>query len=161
MDIRDQKSFLDNPTRFAEALAQALPDVDTRLKECVADPYLIFARRLFTASENNHAAATVGGQAINDFADLCYELVTCRGRPALRVARSLFEHLVNFNDVLSDPDSLARYQAHHAVAAQIEAEAEIGVDRLRGGELKSARHLLRKLQSFAVVGDCCGLCSPA
>jgi Family of unknown function (DUF5677) len=145
MAIRDEESFVENPPRSAEALEQALPEVTKRLKACVADGLVVFARGLFTAADQNQAAATVADQAINDFVDLCYDLLTCRGRSALRVARSQFEHLVNFMDVLSDPDAQRRYEAHHAVAAQVEAAAEVGLDHLTGKELRSARHLLRKL----------------
>jgi hypothetical protein len=87
----------------------------------------------------------LGRPRSNDFVDLCYDLITCRGRSALRVARSQFEHLVNFMDMLSDPDAQRRYEAHHAVAAQVEAAAEVGLDHLTGKELRSARHLLKKL----------------
>jgi hypothetical protein len=145
MSTRDREFFVDNPSNFREALARALPEVSRRLNACVTDEYRVFARGVFTASEHNHAAATVAGQAINDFADLCYDLLTCRGRPGLRVARSMFEHLVNFADVLGDQSALARYQAHHAVAAQVEAGAAVGLNRLTGKELRSARHLLKKL----------------
>jgi hypothetical protein len=39
-----------------------------------------------------------------------------------------------------------RYERHYAVAAQAEADAAIGLNRLTGDEAKSARHMLRKLR---------------
>jgi hypothetical protein len=64
MTIRDEESFVANPPRYAEALDQALPEVTKRLKACVADGLVVFARGLFTAADKNQAAATVAGQAI-------------------------------------------------------------------------------------------------
>jgi Family of unknown function (DUF5677) len=144
LEIDARRSPLEAPDRFADILSDSLPEVHTRLDECLTQLGLL-VRNYFPAMEHNHAAATIANQAFNDFVDLCYDLLTCRGRPALRVSRALFEHLVNYVDVTTYPEAQQRYEAHHAVAAQVEADAAIGLNRLVGDEAKAARHTLRKL----------------
>jgi hypothetical protein len=145
MKIETNGSPLEGPSRFADVLAEALPQAISHIDDCLSQ-LLIFVRGHLPKLENNHAAATVFNQAVNDFSDLCFELVTCRGRPALRASRALFEHLINYRDVTDDPESQQRYERHHAVAAQVEADAEIGLNRLTGDVAKSVRHMLRKLR---------------
>jgi hypothetical protein len=144
LDVDTRGSPLEAPARFAEILSESLPEARQRLDNCLTQLGFL-VRSYFPAIEHNHAAATVANQAFNDFADLCYDLITCRGRPALRTARALFEHMVNYLDVSTDPEAQQRYEAHHAVAAQAEVDAEIGLNRLIGDEAKATRHALRKL----------------
>jgi hypothetical protein len=145
LDIDARGSPLEAPGRFAEILSESLPEACQRLDDCLTQLGLL-VRSYFPAIEHNHAAATVANQSFNDFADLCYDLITCRGRPALRTARALFEHMINYLDVSTDPEAQQRYEAHHAVAAQVEADAAIGLNRLIGDEAKATRHALRKLR---------------
>jgi hypothetical protein len=135
---------LEVPGRFVEVLSESLPSASQLLDECLSQ-LNVFARSYFPAAEHNHASATVANQAFNDFADLCYDLLACRGRPALRAARALFEHLVNYRDVSSSREAQQRYEAHHLVAAQVESDAAVGLNRLSGDEARAARHALQKL----------------
>jgi hypothetical protein len=144
MEVDTRGSPLEAPARFADILFDSLPEAHRRLDECLTQLGLL-VRNYFPAIEHNHAAATIANQAFNDFVDLSYDLLTCRGRPALRAARALFEHMINYLDVTMDPEAQRRYETHHAVAAQVEADAAIGLNRLIGDEAKAARHTLRKL----------------
>ncbi|MEU8280325.1 DUF5677 domain-containing protein [Microbispora bryophytorum] len=137
-------TFLDVPMLMAGTLNERAPELLRAIEACVAElqPFILFA---YSASSAGHAGAVVANQAFNDFIDLCFDLCVCRGRSALREARALFEHLVNFLDVTSDPDLAKRYELHGAVAAQIEAAAKYGHEFLSGNELRGARHVLGKL----------------
>jgi hypothetical protein len=91
------------------------------------------------------AVQAIANQAFNDFQDLLGDLLDGRGRPAARAARALIEHAINVATVTSNEDAAARYLAHGTIAAVVEADAAIGLNRLRGGDLKAERHRLRKL----------------
>jgi len=96
-------------------------------------------------SDLPEAAQAIANQAFNDFQDLLADLLDGRGRPAARAARALIEHAVNLATVTSDEDAAARYLAHGTVAAVVQTDTAIGLNRLRGRDLKAERHRLRKL----------------
>jgi hypothetical protein len=100
---------------------------------------------LFAHRAPSHAAAVVVNQALNDGQDMLIDLTRLRGRPATRAARALVEHVINLRTIIADPVAADRYVSHGAVAAQVEAEARIGLTRLQGGEHRAERHRLRKL----------------
>ena len=137
-------SVLNYPWFLAEELSRRWPASATSLPSCI-DELGPFARLTLSSAGDRSSAVLVVNQAFNDFVDLCFDLLTCRGRSALRTSRAMFEHLVNLLDVESSPDAARRYIRHGSVAAQTEARAAYGVDRLAGSELKAARHALKKL----------------
>lgn len=58
-------------------------------------------------------------QAFNDVVDLVSDIRSGRGRPSALLARTLFEHLVNYCTVENDPAAAARYLASEAVAENL------------------------------------------
>jgi hypothetical protein len=97
----------------------------------------------------DHSISVVTTQAFNDFFDLLDSLGNGRGRPASHAARALIEHLANLADLVRSEEARRRYNAHLAVANQLEAEAAIGLNRLTGVERRAYEHQLRKLRSGA------------
>lgn len=121
-----------------------------RLESVCTDDLRMFARLFFSSITDSSPSAIskslIGNQSINDFVDLCFELLYGRGRPALRVARALFEHHVNLLDVTRNSDYAQRYKDHQAIAAIVESEGEFGVEYLASSKDKRIqRHILRKL----------------
>lgn len=98
---------------------------------------------------SDHSISVVTTQAFNDFFDLLDSLGNGRGRPASHAARALIEHLANLADLIRSEEARRRYNAHLAVANQLEAEAAIGLNRLSGVERRVYEHKLRKLRSGA------------
>ncbi|MDP9398285.1 MAG: hypothetical protein M3P96_10920 [Actinomycetota bacterium] len=96
----------------------------------------------------NAAAHLVANQAINDFIEMGQDLLTGRGRSALRVSRSLFEQLVTLREVCRDPALAQRYEDHRHVGLHLEARARLGVERLpepdRSAARRSAERTLRR-----------------
>lgn len=138
---------LDSTFVSTDLLEDQLIDLAPEVHERVAwlvDRLMVYGS-LFAQRAPSHAAAIIVNQAVNDGQDLLIELVRLRGRPATRAARALVEHVINLRTVVSDPVAADRYVSHRAVAAQVEAEAEIGLTRLQGGEHRAERHRLRKL----------------
>lgn len=69
-------------------------------------------------SYTQQAQNLILNQMINDFFDLLYETASCRGRPAMRSARSIFEHYVNFCTVSNDPIEAERYVEHGPIVEE-------------------------------------------
>ncbi len=132
---------------FTDSLEERLSELAPEIHERVAWLLNRLAVRgsLYAYRAPLHAAAVVVNQAINDGQDLLLDLTRLRGRPATRAARALVEHVVNFRNIIRDPVAADRYVSHGAVAAQLEAEARVGLTRLQGGEHRAERHRLRKL----------------
>lgn len=86
-------------------------------------------------------------QAANDFTDLIVDAGQGRGRPALRSARTLFEHQIGMLDVNGDPDLADRWLDHQAISRALEPELGEVETRLRGNVVRSYRHRMRKLRS--------------
>lgn len=84
-------------------------------------------------------------QLVNDFLDLLYESLTGRGRPAMRAARSLYEHAINLATVSVDPSQAERFMQHvPAVEMQI---SRLDFSKLRvmdGKQLRRVRHRQKK-----------------
>jgi hypothetical protein len=143
-------SLSDNPAGFRTDLAKELPQLGTNIRQLETQIIYVVGRFL-PLQPSNHAAALVVNQAANDFIDLCFEIEHLRGRAALRAARSMFEHAVNLMDVTSNRTAQNRYEAHASVAAQVEAEAAIGLNLLKGNELRSYGHALKKLRNSSAT----------
>ncbi len=139
------------PMHFGSELDTAAPELMDALKATVEEA--VTTCRIWVATlAAPQASGVVVNQAVNDYVDLVFELSTGRGRPAIRAARAVFEHLVNLRELQSVPGLGARYLANHDVADQLEASIELGVDRLVGNERRSERHRLHKMGRDSTPG---------
>ncbi|MFD4940206.1 DUF5677 domain-containing protein [Streptomyces virginiae] len=102
--------------------------------------------RVFFTKEENKAALIIGNHAWNDFQSLLDRLFEGEGRDAARASRSLYEHLVNYCEVMSDTESTERYLAHRAVTAELLGNLTRGVPLLKGGEHKKERTRLARMK---------------
>lgn len=92
------------------------------------------------------AAAIVGNHAFNDFDGFIDSLFSGDGRSAARVSRSLYEHLVNYCEVMSSKNAAERYLAHRAVTADLLGDRTQGLPYLKGAQQKRERSRLAKLK---------------
>ncbi|MGW7333043.1 DUF5677 domain-containing protein [Streptomyces sp. NPDC054840] len=106
--------------------------------------------RLFFTNTENKAGQIIANHALNDFRSLLDRLYDGEGRDAARASRSLYEHLVNYCEVMSDDDSAERYLAHRAVTAELLGELSNGLGLLKGSDLKSERSRLYKMKRDSV-----------
>ncbi|UUU37498.1 DUF5677 domain-containing protein [Streptomyces sp. NBC_00162] len=102
--------------------------------------------RIFFTQEGNKAALIIGNHAWNDFHSLLDRLFEGEGRDAARASRSLYEHLVNYCEVMSSADSAERYLAHRAVTADLLGSLTRGVPLLKGAEHKRERTRLARIK---------------
>lgn len=132
-----------------DALLDRLPDLGRHVQNAQMAA-VVCASAVLT--DNNHAAVKLlVNQAVNDLTDLLFDLIAGRGRPATRAARALVEHAINLSTVASATDLADRYARHAAIRSQVEAEAQIGVQRLTGNHRRAEQHRLRKLARDAKV----------
>lgn len=86
-------------------------------------------------------------QAHNDFLDLLYESMSGRGRPAVRSARSLFEHMVNHGWISANPSEAERYCDHAAMAELLNLDLNTPeAEEFTGKTRKKVRHWRHKLE---------------
>jgi hypothetical protein len=92
------------------------------------------------------ARSRIVNQAVNDYLDLLYEALRGRGRPAVRSARSLFDHLLNLRTIDGDPGEAQRYCDHAAIGDLLDLELNTPrEEEFTGNARKQVRHRLRKL----------------
>jgi hypothetical protein len=148
------------PTTPAAAGVRAFVDVETRLRSEIPGFFNDQAAVAMAAVCVLHALPSqktiddpsisiVVTHAVNDFFDLLDSLGNGRGRPASHAARALIEHLANLADLVRSAEARQRYNAHLAVANQLEATTAIGLTRLRGTERSAYKHQLKKLRASA------------
>ncbi|MET9886039.1 DUF5677 domain-containing protein [Streptomyces sp. NPDC006430] len=101
--------------------------------------------RSYWAQAENKACSVIFNHALNDFTLLLAHLWGGDGRSAIRAARSLYEHLVNYCFVSNDPAAADRYLGHQAVTHQILAKSRKWLGMLDGTEKKKEEHHLNKL----------------
>lgn len=94
------------------------------------------------ASESLHLALI---QQLNDVGDLLFDAQYLRGRSLVRVARSLFEHLLTLADLTTDTESSARYLDHRHVTLGQLRSSNIGLRHLHGKALRAELHRRKKL----------------
>jgi hypothetical protein len=92
------------------------------------------------------ARTRIVNQAVNDYFDLLYEALRGRGRPAVRSARSLFDHLLNLRTIDGDPGEARRYCDHATIGDLLDLELNTPrEEEFTGNTRKQVRHRLRKL----------------
>lgn len=93
------------------------------------------------------ARSRIVNQALNDYLDLLYEAFSGRGRPALRTARTLFEHLVNYRWIDADPVEAERYCKHGAVGDLLDLEVSASrEEEFTGNARRAYRHWRQKAE---------------
>lgn len=132
----------------------SLFDVPARLEEEVpwlrglAVQYTInrvpYVADFLGGSQQYRAAGLIFSQSCNDFSDLLRDLGEGSGRSAIRAARALIEHAVNFVDVISERDSAGRYIDHLSFVHELQFDLKVGVERMPAGKRRSYLHRLSK-----------------
>ncbi len=130
-------------------LKYRLPDFST-LIWAVEEELHIVTRRFFTETTNK-SAVIIGNHAFNDYIGLVDSLLIGDGRSAARVSRSLFEHLVNYCEVMTSATAAERYLEHKAVTADLLANLTRGLHYLKGVAQKRERNRLAKLKRDALL----------
>jgi hypothetical protein len=98
----------------------------------------------------NRARTQIASQASNDYIDLLYESISGRGRPAVRTARSLYEHLVNYRTVDAEPIEARRYVDYEAIGDLLDLELNAPREEdFTGKARKQVRHLRNKIRNAA------------
>lgn len=95
--------------------------------------------------ELSGAAGMLINHATNDVFILLDSVERSDGRTAARTARALYEHLLHYREVHRDPPKATQYEDHRHVTADQLARREIGLRRLKGGQRRKERDLLRRL----------------
>lgn len=88
-------------------------------------------------------------QATVDFMDLLTDVSSGRGRPALRVARSLIEEYVAALDCATDPEAAERWLASSSAADLAIGRLRLPERHLRGKVVQGHRHRVRSRQKRA------------
>ena len=99
------------------------------------------------------AKAIIHHQWMNDLISLIQTCMSCDGRSALRAARSLFEHEVNYHTVGTDPIEAARYCAHADALFPTVLRVVLDLEERTssGKRLKAARHHIHKATKAAAT----------
>lgn len=82
-------------------------------------------------------------QAANEFVDLLVDCIRCRGRPAIKAARSLFELLLTVLDISEDAEALERYGEHRWLVFDTASQLASGT-----ATSKSAAHRQKKFERW-------------
>ncbi|MFC8698617.1 DUF5677 domain-containing protein [Streptomyces parvus] len=129
---------------IAANMRRRMPDFPALLIDALEELHII-TRRFFTET-TNEAACIVGNHALNDLDSFIDCLLSGDGRSAARVSRSLYEHLINYCEVMSSPLAAERYMAHKLVTVDLLGDLTHGLRYLRGNSHKQERTRLEKLK---------------
>lgn len=113
------------------------------LEELVQDVFgeqLAWVAQVISTKNLPDAIHVIACQAVNDLTDLLTDCLDGSGRPAMRAARSLYEHGVNAYSVLADPAQPDRYMAHLSQGPALLAELDPGAEMLSGSARKAYLH---------------------
>ncbi len=136
--------LMDNPEVLARAIAERVPGLAAaaRTVESALADWFVVTNSTYGWDQAEQVPSSM---AINDFADLLFDLLAGRGRPAARGCRSLFENLVTVLDVVDDPVAGQRFLAHRAVVEQLASGLTWEVEQLSDRERRSEQHRLHAL----------------
>ena len=138
------RSFLGVPSDVQQDLAHLLPEFQQSIDIC-ATSLEAFVQRFVGSGGVGDAQMSIVTQAVNDFLDLLFDISCGRGRPALRTARSLLEHVTNLRDVGNGQSEADRYLGHLVVAQYWQSLLTLPEESLSGGDRKSMEHHRKKL----------------
>lgn len=117
---RQELRLFASPQDMFDQILNHLPELATIAADLSA-AISYFGSAAYTTHPSG-AVPVITAQAINDFVDGLWDCLACRGRPALRAARTLFESLVNLLDVINRPELEERYLDHLAVVEAATAD---------------------------------------
>ncbi|MBP5869244.1 DUF5677 domain-containing protein [Streptomyces europaeiscabiei] len=143
-----ERHGLTSKTEIASNMEIRLPEFPRLLSETIEEIHILH-RRFFTET-TNQSAGIVGNHAFNDLDSFIDCLLSGDGRAAARASRSLFEHLVNYCEVMSSTNAAERYLEHAAVTADLLGNLTHGLRYLRGTQHKQERTRLNKLKRDAL-----------
>lgn len=120
------------------------PDLWERLSQIQRErfqqlPWLLAAAVTLVPASVSEPERIVLTQAFNDTQILIDQALGCDGRSAARTARSLFEHLVNWHTVSTEPDAAARFHAGLLVTQAKLVDLEPGVGLMPKNRARSER----------------------
>jgi len=138
------RSFLAMPSEVKTELDRLLPEFQSNVEHC-ANSFQPFVHQFIGSESVGEAEMTVVTQRVNDFLDLLFDVSCGRGRPALRTARSLFEHAITLKDVHKSQTEADRYVAHLVVANYWQSLLTLPEESLNGAALKSLVHERKRL----------------
>ena len=141
-------------TGIAEYIAQDLPLLVTQVGDLRRrlPNYAYYATRGVKSEDPvERACALIRNQSTNDLLSLLNQCLSGDGRAAIRSARSLFEHEVNYRTVHHDADEALRYCEQMDAMAPLYLKMARGHAEkiLQGRELVQARHQFNKLEREA------------
>lgn len=145
----DSNSYtpLDGPNVLGEEIQQRLPNLRPALDDLVGSA-VMFVRFV----QGGYKGRGPGGlpllvtQTVNEVLDILYDIMTGRGRSALKSTRSLFELVVTAKDIMPDIEVEERYVAHRAVVEQLESGLEVQASELGWREARKDRRRRQKLR---------------
>lgn len=144
--LPDEWNLLRAPSAMAENIEAHAPGFVRAVADLVGVlPAFVGSVYPSLASAEPRAEAMIFNQTVNDYIDLLFDVVTGRGRAAVKSARTLFELLVTLKDVVRDAGISQRYRQYDAVVAQTESRLTLELDALSGKELLAERHARLKL----------------
>ncbi len=111
-------------------MKRRLPELPGLLTDTLEELHIV-TRRFFSET-TNRSAAVVGNHAFNDLGSFMDCLLSGDGRSAARASRSLYEHLVNYCEVMSSPKAAERYLDHKIVTVNLLGDLTHGLRYLRG-----------------------------
>ncbi|WP_327696949.1 DUF5677 domain-containing protein [Streptomyces sp. NBC_00459] len=125
-------------------IKEKLPELSSLLSNALEELHIV-TRRFFSETTNK-SAAIVGNHAFNDLDSFIDCLLSGDGRSAARASRSLYEHLVNYCEVMSSPEAAERYLEHKVVTVDLLGNLIHRLRHLRGTQYKQERSRLTKLK---------------
>ncbi|MEU5753506.1 DUF5677 domain-containing protein [Streptomyces sp. NPDC047829] len=129
---------------IVDNMNRRMPEFPALLIDALEELHIV-TRRFFSET-TNQSAIIVGNHAFNDLDNFIDCILSADGRSAARASRSLFEHLVNYCEVMSSPKAAERYLEHAVVTADLLGNLTHGLHYLRGTPHKRERSRLAKLR---------------
>jgi hypothetical protein len=139
----DLADVFSHEQQMRRELLKEAPSFSRAFSELLQPLSVLTAAMFRTQSE---ALALVTNHIMNDTLDLLRHASAGDGRAALRTARSLFEGMINLQDLYSDISLQQRYSDHEAVTQESLLEVDWGYDQLGGKLRRSASHYKKKAE---------------
>jgi hypothetical protein len=142
--VSPERSFLSTPSDMERELAGLVPELAAKIENgaaCVQP----FVHRIVGTNSTGESQKLIVTQAANDYLDLLFDVSCGRGRPALRTARSLLEHMVALRDVGGSTSLSDRYVEHVVAAHSWRAQLTLPERHVSPNTARSLAHYRQKL----------------
>src|SRR5215510_5236460 len=114
IDIGSIADVVNDQARFAADVLAHVDGLDAAIRG-LREPMVFTVEHAVGRPDPPHWVGAVVNQLNNDVTDLVQDAICGRGRPAIRTARSLFDHLLTVRDVTSAATLAERYECHRWV----------------------------------------------